>query len=71
MENIHKKIPMVEVIAPDGSKSLWVAALPQDTAVAAVQRVIPENHVATLSSRRLTLSPRYGLRPGEVRKVKL
>src|SRR5258708_39998336 len=71
MENVNIKIPMVEVTAPDGSKSLWVAALAQDAAVAAVQLVIPASHVATLSSRRLTLSPRHGLLPGEVRKVKL
>ena len=29
-------IPIVEVTAPDGSKSLWVAAVARDNAVAAV-----------------------------------
>jgi hypothetical protein len=40
--------------------------------VAAVKEVIPANHVAVLSSRRLTLSRKSDvLRRGEVRRVKL
>jgi hypothetical protein len=66
------RIPIVEVTAPDGSKSLWVAAVARNSAVAAVAKVIPANHVATLSRLRLTLHRRIdGLRPGEVRKIKL
>ena len=65
-------IPIVKVTAPDGSESLWVAAVARDNAVAAVAEVIPANHVATLSRHRLTLSRRLdGLRPGEVRRIKL
>ena len=71
VQKVHMKLPMVEVTAPDGSKSLWVAAVAQEDAVAAVAELIPSNHVATLSNRRLTLSPRNGLRPGEVRRVRL
>ena len=66
------RIPIVEVTAPDGSKSLWAAAVARDDAVAAVAEVIPANHVATLSTHRLTLNRRLGgLRPGEVRRIKL
>ena len=65
-------IPVVEVTAPDGSKSLWAAAVARDNAVKAVAAVIPANHVATLSRHRLTLSRRSdALRPGEVRRLKL
>ena len=62
--------PSVEVFAPDGTKSLWAVALPHSEAVAAVRSVIPPDHVAELSIRRLRRSPRLdGLRPGEVRKI--
>jgi len=65
-------IPIVVVTAPDGRKSLWLAAVPRDNAVAAVAEAIPANHVATLTRHRLTLSRRSDeLRPGEVRRVKL
>jgi hypothetical protein len=65
-------IPIVQVTAPDGSKSLWAAAVARDNAVAAVAEVIPANHVATLSRHRLTLNRSLdGLRPGEVRRIKL
>jgi hypothetical protein len=70
--NVRTKVPLVEVTAPDGSKSLWAAAVARTRAVAAVEGVIPANHVAALSQRRLTLTRKSeGLRPGEVRKVKL
>jgi hypothetical protein len=65
-------IPIVQVTAPDGNKSLWAAAVARDNAVAAVAEVIPANHVATLSRHRLTLNRSLdGLRPGEVRRIKL
>ena len=66
------RIPIVEVTAPDGRKSLWAAAVPPDDAVAAVTEVIPANHIAALSGHRLTLNRGLGgFRPGEVRRIKL
>jgi hypothetical protein len=62
--------PTVEVSAPDGSKSLWLAALPYDEAVAAVRRLIPTDHVAELSVVRVHLDQKLlCLRRGEVRKL--
>lgn len=60
-------ISTVEVVAPDGLKSHWVAALPHDAAVAAVRRVIPPGHTAELSIRRFVGER---LRPGDVREIK-
>jgi hypothetical protein len=72
MPNVRTKIPMVEVIAPDGQKSLWVAAVAKANAVAAVKQVIPPNYAAALSERRLTLTRKSDvLRRGEVRRVRL
>jgi hypothetical protein len=72
MESIRSDIPVVEVTAPDGSRSLWAAAVAPENAVAVVAMLIPASHVATLSRRRLTLSRRSDeLRPGEVRRVRL
>jgi hypothetical protein len=72
MPNVRTKIPIVEVIAPDGQKSLWVAAVAKANAVAAVKQVIPTNYVAVLSERRLTLTRKSEvLRHGEVRRIKL
>ena len=66
------KLPVVEVIAPDGHKSLWVAAVAMAKAVAAVKEVIPPNYVATLAPQRLTITRKSEvLRRGEVRRVKL
>jgi hypothetical protein len=65
-------VPIVEVIAPNGSRSLWVAAVVPEHAVAAVAVLVPADHVAMLSKRRLTPSRRSDeLRPGEVRRVRL
>jgi hypothetical protein len=72
MGSISTGRPLVEVIATDGTKSLWVAAVAPENAVAAVALVIPANHVAILLGRRLSLNRKsVGLRPGEVRRVKL
>jgi hypothetical protein len=72
MPNVRTKIPVVEVIAPDGRKSLWVAAVAKANAVAAVKEVIPPNYVAALARQRLTITRKSEiLRPGEVRKVTL
>ena len=63
---------MVEVTAPDGRMSLWVAVVEPPDAVAAVARVIPANHKAKLSMRRLSLGRKTDeLRHGEVRRVVL
>jgi hypothetical protein len=67
-----ERLPLIEVIAPDGRKSLWVAAVPQQKALEAVGRVIPSHYVARFSGRRLTLNRKSDqLQPGEVRKVRL
>jgi hypothetical protein len=63
-------MPMVEVTAPDGTKSVWAAAVAPSAAVEAVKKMIPPDHVATLSNRRLPIGPQsQGMRGGEVRKV--
>jgi hypothetical protein len=70
--NVRTKIPVVEVIAPDGHKSLWVAAVAKANAVKAVKEVIPPNYVATLTKQRLTITRKSEvLRRGEVRRVEL
>ena len=62
----------VEVTAPDGTKSFWVAAVVHKDAVAAVRAVIPADHLAELSIRRFLPGPKLGrLRWGDVRKVEL
>ena len=60
--------PVVEVTAPDGTKSLWAAfAVSHREALAAVKEMIPADHTAELSLRRLLRSQKVeGLRPGEV-----
>jgi phosphoribosylcarboxyaminoimidazole (NCAIR) mutase len=69
MANVRTGMPLVEVTAPDGNKSLWVAAVAKANAVA---EVIPPNYVAALSRLRLTITRKAEiLRPGEVRRVKL
>ena len=70
MRKAHVGMPMVEVTAPDGSKSLWAAAVALGSAVDAVKKMIPPNHVAILSNRRLPIGPQTeDMRRGEVRKV--
>jgi hypothetical protein len=61
-------IPVVEVTAPDGTKSLWAAfAVSHREALAAVKEMIPADHTAELSLRRLPRSQKVeGLHPGEV-----
>ena len=70
--DVRTKIPVVEVIAPDGRKSLWIAVVAMTKAVAAVKEVIPPNHVAVLTKQRLTISRKsVELRRGEVRRIGL
>jgi hypothetical protein len=67
---VRLAIATVEVVAPDGTKSLWGVALPHREAVAAVRNVIPSDHTAELSIQSLRRSPKLErLRPGEVRKI--
>ncbi len=70
--DVRTKIPVVEVIAPDGCKSLWIAVVAITKAVAAVKEVIPPNHVAMLTKQRLTITRKsVVLRRGEVRRIGL
>lgn len=51
---VRLTIPIVEVTAPDGTKSFWVAySIPHNEAVAAVRNRIPDDHTVELSVRRL------------------
>ena len=66
------QLPIVEVIAPNGRKSFWVAAVSADKAVWAVAMMLPANYAATLSRLRITLNRKSdALRPGDVRRVRL
>ena len=70
--DVRTKIPVVEVIAPDGRKSLWIAVVAMTKAVAAVKEVIPPNYVAILTKQRLTITRKsVVLRRGEVRRIGL
>jgi hypothetical protein len=64
-------ISTVEVTSPDGTKTLWVAALPHNEAVAAVGKFNSPACVAELSIlRSVQSSPKLkGIRAGEVRKI--
>jgi hypothetical protein len=47
-------LPVVEVTAPDGSKSRCVAcSVPHNEAVASVKESVPADHIAELSIRRV------------------
>ena len=48
---------MVEVVAPDGTTELWVAAVAHRVAVAVVQKAVPEGYIARATNRRLPVSP--------------
>ena len=50
---------------------LWIAALPEGEAVAAVKKFVPENWTALLRADRLPAESvtRLKLRPGEVREL--
>ena len=64
----RKKIPVVEVTAPDGAKSFWGAySIPYDRAVAAVRAILPAKYTVELSLRRLPPGYRFvGARPGDI-----
>ena len=65
-----RRVVVVEVTSPNGIKSLWAVARPHSEAVAAVRMVIPADHTAELSIRRLLGSQKKLVGPGEVRKIK-
>lgn len=70
LTNTFGGMPMVEVVAPDGTTELWVAAVAHRVAVAVVQKAVPEGYIARATNRRLPVSPGLDqFRPGEVRKV--
>jgi hypothetical protein len=64
-------IPVVEVTAPDGTKSFWgVYSIPYDEAVAVARAKLPAKYTVELSFRRL--GPRRafdGARPGDIFKL--
>jgi hypothetical protein len=64
-------LPIVEVTAPDGSKSLWVAySVPHKQAVAVVRETVPADHLAELSIRRVPPGLTFGsARPGDIIKL--
>jgi hypothetical protein len=64
-------LPVVEVTAPDGSKSLWVAySVPHRQAVAAVKESVPADHIAELSIRRAPPGLAFeGARPGDIIRI--
>jgi hypothetical protein len=70
MPKIPSGVPLVEVLAPDGSKSFWAAAVGQKVAVEVVKKFVPSDHIAKFSGQRLpVVSVLKGIRRGEVRKV--
>jgi hypothetical protein len=64
-------LAVVEVTAPDGSKSLWVAySVPHGQAIAAVKGTVPADHIAELSIRRAPPGLAFeGARPGDIIRI--
>jgi hypothetical protein len=62
-------MPLVDVTAPDGTKSVWAAAVSLRHAVAAVRQLIPADHVAELSNKRLPTDMLPWARRGDVRRI--
>jgi hypothetical protein len=64
-------LPVVEVTAPDGSKSRCVAcSVPHNEAVASVKESVPADHIAELSIRRVPVGLAFeGARPGDVIRI--
>jgi hypothetical protein len=64
----RRTIPVVEVTAPDGTKSFWGAyAVPHRQAVAAVKAKLPHPYTVELSVRRLPPGWRFdGACPGDI-----
>jgi len=64
------RLPMVAVIAPEGGRSYWVAAVEPEKATEAVARVVGDGHNIRLLQHRLRVKSDT-LRPGEVRRLQL
>ncbi|TFV36122.1 hypothetical protein E4K65_45965 [Bradyrhizobium niftali] len=64
------RLPMVAVIAPDGHRSYWVAAVEPENATEAVARVVGDGQNIRLLQHRLRMKS-DALRPGEVRRLGL
>jgi hypothetical protein len=62
-------MPLVEVTAPDGTKSVWAAAVSPRHAVAAVKQLIPADHVAELLDKRVPSDTVPWVRRGDVRRI--
>ena len=60
---------LVNVTGPDGTKSVWAAAVSPRHAVAAVRQLIPAYHVAELSNKCLPTDTSPGLCRGDVRRI--
>ena len=72
MDGIYTGWPIIEVTAPDGGRSLWVAAVHPENAVAAVKALVPWNYVARLTIHRFAPSRKSDeLRAGQVRRLRL
>ena len=69
----RRLIPIVEVTAPDGSKSFWAAvSIAYKDAVGAVKGKIPPDHAAQLSMRRLPIRLKLDkARKGDVIRIEL
>jgi hypothetical protein len=67
------RVPIVEVTAPDGSKSLWGAhSVSYEKAVEAVVQKMPPGYMAELSVRRIPTGIDFdGAQPGDVFKLDL
>ena len=64
-------MPMVEVIAPDGSRELWAVASGRHHAVGIVQKLAPPGHIAKASYIRVPMTKELEcLKWGEARRVK-
>jgi hypothetical protein len=67
------RIPIVEVTAPDGSKSLWGAhSITYNKAAEAVAQKMPPAYKAELSVRRIPKGMNFdGAQPGDIFKLEL
>jgi hypothetical protein len=68
----HPVTPLVEVAAPNGTKSLLAAfSVARADAVATVKKVIPPTYTAELSSRHVPPGLKFGgARPGDIILIK-
>jgi hypothetical protein len=64
-------MPRVEVVAPDGSREIWVVAVEHSKALDAVKRKLPLGYTARLvsGSEYQRTSRMKGLHYGQMRKI--